>query len=97
MPDTKGIVFRVPDVCIIGNAVTLKEELEALSGKKGAVEIDIGGIEKIDLTGIQTLYSFLYGSKTSGMDLKITGELNEQVLEVLTLAGVPHLFSGYKE
>ena len=93
MPDAKGIVFRVPDVCAIGNAATLKEELQALSGKKGTVEIDIGGIEKIDLTGIQTFYSFLYGGETPGTDWKITGELNEQVLEVLILAGFPDLFS----
>jgi len=89
----------------IEKAETAKNVLiKALRGKKKEILINLSGIEKIDLSFLQLLYSASLEAESKKKNLSISGDVPESFLEIVKLSGFNriigadsnHLFSDFK-
>lgn len=82
-----GETVFLPLSCVIEEAVFLKEALiKALKDKK-VKTFNMSEIRKLDLAGLQIIYSALKTGKNGSGTINLTGGMNEAILPTLTLSG----------
>ena len=79
---------------VIENAAESAERLKLLLKEDGEITVDLGSMEKIDLSGLQLLISAQKSAEAGGKVLFFTGKPADSVLERIKHSGFILEYSG---
>lgn len=106
--DNDIVVITFKGSQTIEKAEIIKKTLvEAIKGKKKEILINLSGLEKVDLSFLQLLYSASLEAVGKKKKLSISGEVPDSFLDMIYLSGFNrlistgtgsnHLFSDFKK
>ena len=86
----------LPEGCVIENAVELKAALLEALGSPRTKRVDVTGVKRIDLSGIQLLFAFLRSGNAGDRSLAWTGSFRDAAGGAFEASGYSEVLKAYR-